>query len=180
MPHWNVLVTTRDDGFRQAIELMEKYGPVRITDYFNVLTLRVDDIALMMEDLRAKIDADADILRLVLARVVPVTHTFHFDSRQTFEAKAREIAVAWAPQLAGKGFHVRMHRRGFKNRLSSMDEERFLDDALLAALEEMGEPGHIVFDEAEAIIMVETVGTQAGLALWSREELARYPFLHPD
>lgn len=180
MSHWNVLVTTRNDGFRQAIELMEEYGPVRKSDYYNVLTLRVDDIGLMMEELRARIEADPDILRLVLARVVPVTHTFSFDSRQSFEDRAREIVVAWAPQLAGKGFHVRIHRRGFKNRLSSMDEERFLDDVLLTVLEEMGEPGHIAFDEAELFIMVETVGTQAGLSLWSREDMASYPFLHLD
>lgn len=153
MPHWNVLVTTHKDGYRRAIRLLADYGPVRKTDYFNVLTLQVEDIGLMMEDLCVKIEADADILR---------------------------FALAWAPQLAGKGFHVRIHRRGFKNRLSSMAEERFLDDALLTVLEEMGEPGHIAFAEAEAIVMVETVSNQAGLALWSREELARYPFLHLD
>ncbi len=180
MPHWNVLVTTHKDGYRRAIELLKEYGSVSKTDYYAVLTVQVADIGLMMEGLRVKIEADADILRQVLARVAPVTHTFHFDSGQEFEARAREIALAWAPQLAGKAFHVRMHRRGFKNRLSSMAEERFLDDALLAALAARGEPGHIAFDEAEAIIMVETLGNQAGLALWSRQELVRYPFLHLD
>jgi hypothetical protein len=29
-------------------------------------------------------------------------------------------------------------------------------------------------------VAVETVGTQAGLSLWTREDLKRYPFLRLD
>ncbi len=179
MVQWNVLATTHKDGYRRALDLLGKYGPVKKSEYYNVLTLRADDPRRMMEDLREKIALDPDILHSVLARVVPVSHTFHFSSPAEFEEQARKIALSWAPQLAGKGFHVCLHRRGFKKRLSSMEEERFLDHALLTALQELNHPGHIVFAEAEAIIMVETLGTEAGLSLWNREELARYPFLHP-
>jgi len=42
--------------------------------------------------------------------------------------------------LAGKSFHVRLHRRGFKGRLSTAKEERFLDEALLDALDVLGHP----------------------------------------
>ena len=34
-----------------------------------------------------------------------------------------------------------MHRRGFKGRISSHDEERFLDKILLEELGKMGNPG---------------------------------------
>jgi hypothetical protein len=61
-----------------------------------------------------------------------------------------------------------------------MEEERFLDDFILAALEQAGSPGHITFEDPDAVIVVETVGQRAGLSLWTREELRRYPFLHPD
>ena len=44
------------------------------------------------------------------------------------------------PILAGKNFHVRMHRRGFKGRISSHDEERFLDTILLEELGKIGNP----------------------------------------
>jgi tRNA(Ser,Leu) C12 N-acetylase TAN1 len=35
----------------------------------------------------------------------------------------------------------------------------------------------VVFDDPDAILSVDTVGDRAGLALWTREELRRYPFL---
>ena len=84
------------------------------------------------------------------------------------------------PELAQKSFHVRMHRRGFKGRLSSPEEERFLDDLLLTALEEVGTPGRISFDDPDATIAIETVGQRAGLSFWRRSDLERYPFLRID
>jgi tRNA(Ser,Leu) C12 N-acetylase TAN1 len=75
---------------------------------------------------------------------------------------------------------VRLHRRGFKGRLSTPEEERFLDDALLEALQAAGTPCSLSFDDPDAIIQIETVGNRAGLSLWTREDLARYPFLRVD
>ena len=61
-----------------------------------------------------------------------------------------------------------------------MDEERFLDTYLLEALEMAGTRGEITFDDPDAILALETVGPRAGLSLWTREELERYPLLHLD
>jgi tRNA(Ser,Leu) C12 N-acetylase TAN1 len=36
----------------------------------------------------------------------------------------------------------------------------------------------VSFDNPDAIIAVETIGNQAGMSLWFREDLQRYPFLH--
>ena len=71
-----------------------------------------------------------------------------------------------------------MHRRGFKGRLSSQDEERFLDTFLLDELAKQGKaPAKVDFSAAQRIIAIETVGQEAGLSLWSREQVERYPFL---
>jgi tRNA(Ser,Leu) C12 N-acetylase TAN1 len=56
-------------------------------------------------------------------------------------------------------------------------EERFLDDALLDALEAAGTPGRIAFDDPDAVIDVETVGNRTGMSFWTRADLERYPFL---
>ena len=111
---------------------------------------------------------------------MPVTHTFTFQTPAIFEEKARETVSPWIPGLAAMGFHIRMHRRGFKGKISSMEEERFLDNFILDALERAGTPGHITFEDPDAIIVVETIGQRAGLSLWTREELQRYPLLHLD
>jgi len=71
-------------------------------------------------------------------------------------------------------FLVRLHRHGFKGRLSTPKEERFLDEALLDALDALGRPG---FADPDAILQIETIDGRAGVSLWRREDLRRYPFL---
>lgn len=179
MHDWNVVVTVHEGGYSQARHFLERFGPVARTDFFNILVMRTADHGEFLEELRDEALRDPAGASS-LARVVPVTQTFTFQSPAEFDDKARQAVTAWLPTLAGKRFHLRMHRRGFKGRLSSMDEERFLDTFLLEALAAAGTPGHIAFDDPDAIIALETIGPRAGLSLWSREELRRYPLLHLD
>ncbi len=179
MHDWNVVVTTHEGGFSEARRLLEKMGTVSRTDFFNVLVMRVEDIPSLLGQLSERVDREPGILNDI-ARLVPFTHPFNFQSPEMFEKNAVEVVSQWIPLLANKSFHVRMRRRGFKGRLSSMDEERFLDDFLLDALEKAGTPGRIVFGDPDFIIAVESVGTRAGLSLWNREDLLRYPFIRLD
>lgn len=179
MRDWNTVVNVRGDGYTRARHLLERYGPVLHTDYYNVLVMIVEDIPRLLEDLRVRVAEDPSILAAV-ARVAPVARCFEFQTHNDFEAEAREAALAWVPELAHRAFHVRLHRRGLKAELPRPEEERFLDEALLEALERAGTPGQIRFEDPDAILDVETVGHRAGLALWTREDLQRYPFLRPD
>jgi tRNA(Ser,Leu) C12 N-acetylase TAN1 len=176
---WNVLVTTREGGFNRAYRLLREFGPVERTGFLNVLVLRVADPSTILGLLTERSSQEPD-LAAVLGRVLPVTRTFTFQSPEEFEARARDAALAWVPDLAGKTFHVRLHRRGFKGRMASPEEERFLDGVLLEALQNAGTSGRITFDDPDAILAVETLGNQAGLSLWTREELRRYPLLRLD
>ena len=108
------------------------------------------------------------------------TRTFIFNSTEEFEDRALSAGRGWGQQLPGKSFFVRIHRRGFKGKLSSPEEERFLDDALLDALAAAGTPGKIAFDDPDAVIVIETVDNRAGIALFTREEMARYLFVRAD
>jgi tRNA(Ser,Leu) C12 N-acetylase TAN1 len=89
-------------------------------------------------------------------------------------------ALAFLPELAGKGFHVRINRHGFKGHLSSHEEERLLGAVLQEALAKAGTPGDVTFEDPDVILVVETLGNRAGLSLWSREDLRRYPALRLD
>ncbi|MBI5446021.1 MAG: hypothetical protein HY900_33010 [Deltaproteobacteria bacterium] len=179
MRDWNVVASVHQEGFRESLRLLARFGEVSKTDYFNVLVARVPDVATFVSELAAQVEAEPGIMNY-LGRVVPVTRTFDFQGPQEFEERARQTALAWADELAGKSFHVRMHRRGLKGKLSSQEEEKLLAGALLEALSERGEPGRITFTDPDAILAVETVGPRAGLSLWSREDLARYRFLGLD
>jgi len=145
----------------------------------NVLVMEVSNIPRFLETLNAWVSDDPSLLQLI-ARVVPVTCTFSFQSPEEFETKAKEAVLYWLPSLAGKRFHVRMHRRGFKGRISSLEEEHFLDKILLEELGKIGSPGHITFENPDAILVVETVGQQVGLSCWTREDLQHYPLLRLD
>lgn len=178
MPHdWNMLVSLRDGGYPEALQRLRELGTVSDTEYFNVLVLRVDDVHQALERLREWFETDPQ-LRSWLGHAVPVTDTFTFQSPAEFEAKAHEVVMEWLAELAGKGFHVRMHRRGFKGRLSSSEEERRLGAAIIEALAKAGTPAHLNFDDPDVIVSIETVGQHAGLSIWTREMLAYYPFLH--
>lgn len=176
---WNVVISVRERGFIRACELLGEIAPVARTEFYNVLVMKIDDVPAFLEDLRRLIQETPDA-NAFLARVVPVTGAFGFQTPEAFEARAREAAARWLPELAGKTFHVRMRRRGFKGRLSSQHEERFLDTFLLERLAEAGTPGRIGFDDPDVIIAVETLGQRAGLSLWTREDRERYPFVRLD
>ena len=179
MKDWNVVVTAKTDTWKGARRFIARFGTVARSDFYNVMLLRVDDMDWFLAHFATAV-GEAGITSHGIAHVFPAPTTFSFATREEFESKAREAAVAIAPQLAGKRFYVRMHRRGFKGRISSHDEERLLDSAILDALVATGKPGEIAFDEPDAVIDIESVGDQAGLSLWSHEELERYPFLRID
>jgi tRNA(Ser,Leu) C12 N-acetylase TAN1 len=176
MSDWNVVVSLQERGFKRAFKDLQGFGSVSKTEFFNVLTMKVGDIDRFQESLLAWVAEHPHLLNAV-ARLVPVTDTFTFQSAAEFEAQAKEIVVKWVPQLAGKAFHVRMHRRGFKDRISSLEAEHLLDGALLAALEAVETPGRITFDSPDAIVIVETLGQWAGIGCWKRVDMQRYPWL---
>ena len=179
MNDWNVVVTVQEGGYNDARRLLERFGRVSRTDFFNVLVMRIADVRPFLDLLREEAERDPKSV-LPLARVMPVIQTFDFHTPSEFEIKARQAVCAWLPSLGGKSFYLRMHRRGFKGKLSGMEEERFLDTYLLEALEMAGTKGRISFEDPDAVIALETLGPRAGLSLWTRQELKRYPLLHMD
>lgn len=179
MLDWNVVITVRNDSFTRARQVLERYGVIKRTTFYNVLVMKVDDVGAFPAQLAEHVARKPDILHMI-GRVMPASELFEFQNAETFETKAREAALRWVPRLADKSFHVRMHRRGFKDALPSQQEERMLDHALLEALERAGQPGRIEFEDPDLILDIETVDQRAGMSLWTREQLERYPFLNLD
>ena len=173
---WNVLVTLAEPTFRIARKLLARWGTLRRTKYFNVTVMAVADPVSFLHEFDAAVEQSPGILN-AMSHVAPFEHLFEFDDAAEFETKAREIALNYVPLLIGKSFHVRLHRRGLKGTISTPTEERFLDEALLGALAAAGSPGRISFEDPDFVLLIETVAQRGGLALWTREELKRYPFL---
>lgn len=176
VPDWNVTVTLAEPTFGIARNLLARWGRLRRTEYFNVAVMTVADTAAFLREFAAAVEETPGILN-AMSHVVPFEHVFAFRDASEFEAKLRDIVLSYAPQLAGKSFHVRLRRRGLKGIISTPEEERFLDDVLLEALAAAGSPGRIRFDDPDYVLLVETVGEHGGVALWTGEDLKRYAFL---
>ncbi|MGB8397573.1 hypothetical protein, partial [Bradyrhizobium sp.] len=115
-----------------------------------------------------------------IARVAPAMRTFDFSSAEDFKDKAKSILLEWLPSLAGKSFHARLHRRGPRLDLHAPDVERFLNDVTIEVTVKAGLPGRISFTDPDAVIVIDTVDDRAGLAMWTREDVARHRLLRPD
>jgi tRNA(Ser,Leu) C12 N-acetylase TAN1 len=176
VPDWNVTVTLAEPTFHIARNLLAPWGRLRRTHYFNVAVMKVADTAAFLREFAASVEETPGILN-AMSHVVPFEHVFVFIDATEFEAKLRDIILSYAPQLAGKSFHVRLRRRGLKGIISTPEEERFLDDLLLDALAAAGTPGYISFEDPDYVLLIETVGESGGVALWTGEDLEHYPFL---
>jgi len=179
MRDWNVVAITREHRFSDAVHLLRNFGEVEKTGYFDVVVIRVAEIHLFLDQLHERL-GEEPVVEQILGRVSPCTATFVYHSPDEFETKARRAVRELVPKLAGRRFHVRMHRRGFKGRLHAMEEEQFLDKVLLEMLDEQATPGTISFEDPQAIVAIETVDTRAGLAAWTDTDLARYRLLSLD
>jgi tRNA(Ser,Leu) C12 N-acetylase TAN1 len=179
MLDWNLVVTTHEHRYNDAKELLAPMGELHHTDYYNVLVMRVASPETLLATLERLVMENPQ-LATSLARVLPVTKTFSFQTPQEFESQAAAAAHDCLPKLAGRRFHVRMHRRGFKGRLSSQQEEQWLAGWLIDELVKQGKTAYVDFADPDWILAMDTVGQRAGLSLWSREQLQRYPLLKLD
>ena len=176
---WNVVVTVYDDGFARTRRVLQRFGDVVDTPFYNVLLVRVDDVPDFLTAVGGLLATDPTLAHDV-ARILPLTYRFAVRDVADLEHEFAITATEWLDRLAGRSFHVRLHARGWGKEVSRLAEERVLDELLLGALVARGEPGRIAFDKPDAVIDVEVVGQWAGLALWTSEDLERYPFLRVD
>ena len=179
MKDWNIVVTIYQESFRRALRALRGIGPAEPGPYHNVLVMKVDDPMAVLEAVE-RLTEERPALYDAIARVAPAMRTFDFSSAEGFKDNAKSVVLEWLPGLAGKSFHARLHRRGPQPGLHSPDVERFLNDVIIEATAKAGLPGRISFTDPDAVIVIDTVDDRAGLALWTREDIARHRLLRPD
>lgn len=173
MIDWNVIITVRRE-FDRALSVLRKLGTVERTGLYNVLVMRVPDVRAFVEQVTW---ATGERFFDLISHVVPVSEKIEFETAEELESKARDIAFTWAPLLAGKTMHVRMRRRGRKGELHAQEIERWLGETIFAELEDRGTPCRYALDDPDVVIAIETIRNTAGMGLWIRADLDRYPWL---
>lgn len=179
MKDWNVVITVFQGGFRRALRALRDLGPVERSPYHNVLVMKVDDPIALLAAIETKIEK-RPALYDAISRVAPALRNFNFRTEAEFLEETKNILHEWSPQLNGRSFHVRLHRRGTKHELGTQDIEHMLNDKVIEATQEAGIPAGISFADPDAVIAVDTIDDRAGLALWTRNDLVRHRLLRPD
>ncbi len=175
MASWNVLATSLE-GRRDALLIaLRRLGRFRRGGYRNVVVGDVDDVPVFLAAVRDAL-ASEPLLPTALAKVVPVETTIRFDATNAVEAFAA-AAEPLLDRLAGGTFFVRLERRGMKGRVHTPTVERALGDRVWTALEARGQVPRVEFRDPDAVLVVETIGDEAGLGVVTRALRSAFPFV---
>jgi len=112
----------------------------------------------------------------VLAKLVPIEKTVRIEPR-TAAATLVEAAEPFLDRLAGGSFFVRLERRGLKGQLHTPTLEREVAEPVWQALERRGATPRVDFADPDSILVIETIGEVAGLAVLDRALRRDYPFV---
>jgi len=176
---WNVVISVYQDGFRRTLRALKEFGPAERSPYYNVLVMKADNPTALLETIEQRTEENTALYDAI-SRVAPARRTVEFHSVEEFTERLKAILLEWLPRLTGISLHVRLHRRGDRHDLRTLDAERLLDDMLLDATAAAGAPCRISFTDPDAVIAIDTVDDRAGIGLWTREDLTRHHLLRPD
>jgi tRNA(Ser,Leu) C12 N-acetylase TAN1 len=117
---WNVIISIYQDGFRRVIHALKDLGTVERSPYYNVLVMKADHAIGLLESVERKTE-ESPALYDAISRVAPAMRNFEFGSADEFKEKAGSMLREWSQRLAGRSFHVRLHRRGASHGLKTSD-----------------------------------------------------------
>jgi tRNA(Ser,Leu) C12 N-acetylase TAN1 len=175
MEQWNVLATSFE-GYRELLlRVLKKHGRFGGAGYRNVSVGRVDDVPAFLQALREAMAAEPR-LGAVIAKAVPIERVVRFDPAD-LSTGLTEAARPLFERLAGGTFHVRLERRGLKGILHAADVERAVGGAAWTALAAAGHTPKVSFADPDRVLLIETLGERAGLAVIDRTMRQTYDFV---
>jgi tRNA(Ser,Leu) C12 N-acetylase TAN1 len=175
VPGFDVLATALEGRRDALLVALRRLGRFRPGGYRNVVVGSVGDRTAFLDRVAEELAHDPR-LPTALARLLPIDQTLRF----TLETALDVLAAAVEPlvdQLSGDAFFVRVERRGLKGRLHTPTLERDLADRVWRMIEARGGTPRVYFGDPDGVIVVETLGDQAGVALLPRALRQRYPFV---
>jgi len=175
VPGFDVLATSLEGRRDALLAALRRLGRFRPGGYRNVVVGAVEDRAAFLDRVAEGLAHDA-LLPTALARLLPIEHTLRF----TLDTALEDLAAAAEPLvdgLVGGAFFVRVERRGMKGRLHTPTLERDLADRVWRMLEARGRTPRVDFGDPDGVLVVETLGDQAGITLLPRALRAKYGFV---
>ena len=176
---WNVVATVDPERFGPAKFDLMQLGRVGETNFPGVVVMRVPGIDEFLGQLEHHLTGTSNFFEAVRT-VRPVYRHFTFETPESFRSRIVEMVLQAAPSLQGRSFDARVTLRGVTEELDAESMRRDLREAICERLEDEGERAVVETERADVVLDVESVERSGGLALWSRAEIERYPFLGFD
>ncbi len=175
MREWNIIVTTLPGRECELLPVLNRLGEFTRSEFKGILVGWVGDVTQFLEDI-LHAGEDPRAWRQHLLRVLPVERVFSF-TPSTFEERLREAVAPLVQRMVDGTFYVRLERRGYKGAILSPEVERRLGDYVMQLAAQQGTALRVSFQDADYVIVAETVGNRCGVALITRQLHTRYPFV---
>lgn len=173
---WNVLVTAFMRKERYLLRFLREFGEFKGSGFRDVIIGAVQNRDAFFEAIDCLRREHPDRVRH-LSQIVPVDKTFQFDVSD-FGEKLKEALAPYGEELEnGCRFYIRVKRRGHKGELSSLEIEKEMSAFIIDGMEKTGKKAQVNFADPDKLIIVETIGNRAGVALITRTMRERYPFI---
>lgn len=177
MKLWNLLVTVRPgpQHVQRVLDALRRHGEFHRTSFRDVCIGRVDDIESLLEAVHDAIAAGKAWTQAI-GRVVPVEATFPF-TPGTLTESLKAAAAPLAARLADGTFCVRVERRGLAGAVDSAKLERAVAEHFIALAQASGRKLVVSLEDPDFLLAAETIGTECGVGLITRELRRRFPFV---
>lgn len=169
---WNVLVTAHRRESWKAGQQLKPFVQLRRTAFRDVLIGKAEDIKALLDGaLELGREApDKPPFVPAYSRIIPVEHVFEFSPADILD-KLKEIVKGYAPRL--KRFDVRVERRGLKGQINSQE----IANALRELVQGLNPEAILDMEKPDSIVIVETIGSVAGVGLLDKEMREKYSFV---
>ncbi len=176
---WNLIVTVTPGPHHvhTVRSALGQLGHFWLTSFRDVLIGRSDDTDALLQsigDARAKDKSWSHMI----GRVIPVQNVFVFTADDLTD-RLKEAVTPLVEQLQSGRFFFRLERRGMAGQIPSQDVEQAVAAHIVALARARGIELTTDFEHPDFIIAAETLGTECGVCLLTRELMAQFPFVRP-
>ncbi len=175
LKNWNVIVTAGERQERALKNLLFPFGVFEESGFRGTLIGLVNDVQAFLEDLKEISQTEPQRLQ-ALGQVVPIDRTFFFNAANFME-RAKEAITPYLETIGDEKVYVRVKRRGYKGKISSLVSEKELDEWLLTQLELAGKQARIDFEAPDRIIIIEMIQNQCGVGLIDKKAKESFHFI---
>ena len=133
MLDWNVVITVHDDNFTRARQLLSRFGKVKRTDFYNVLVMKVEDVAEFREQFADHVAAsDQKKMAFVTSRLGSITlneeggrYAYRSSKASLLHPESAGLLFGWLPWLGAMVRALRsiIHDNAKPNEARDMLEE---------------------------------------------------------